>query len=116
MQENMDFKRKLSERWKQISEEMFTVSDTPEDWVSLTDPQVGLLERNGNSSEEWSGVRVFRNAELDSVLNCVFRGEIRIAMTPAEIEVVEEIHLTRFSHFAHVPDRIHPVCQGQIGR
>ncbi len=86
MQENMDFKRMLSESWKQISDEMFSVIDTPEDWISLTDSQIELLEDNGNSSENWSGVRVFRNAELDSVLNCVFRGEVRIAMTPAEIE------------------------------
>ncbi|MCK5115003.1 MAG: DUF4954 family protein [Candidatus Aegiribacteria sp.] len=82
----MDFKRMLSERWKQISDEMFTVSDTPVDWISLSDSQIELLENNCNSSEDWTRVRVFRNAELDSVLNCVFRGEVRIAMIPAEIE------------------------------
>ncbi len=82
----MDFDRMLSERFQLISDEMFMVGDTPEDWISLTDSQIELLEENGNSSENWSLVKVFREAVLDSVRNSVFRGEVRIAMTPAEIE------------------------------
>jgi NDP-sugar pyrophosphorylase family protein len=82
----MEFKQRLSEVFGQVSGEMLRVHDTREDWISLTESQIVLLEDNGNSSENWSGVRVFGNAALDSVRNCVFRGDIRIAMTPAEIE------------------------------
>lgn len=86
MKEGMNFKQRLIEIFQLASDEMFTVDDTPGEWISLTDSQIRLLEDNGNSSENWSGVSVFRDAVLDSVRNCVFKGEIRIAMTPAEIE------------------------------
>ncbi|NOQ22199.1 MAG: DUF4954 family protein [Candidatus Aegiribacteria sp.] len=82
----MDFKQRLSEVFQLVSDEMFTVNDIPGDWISLTDSGIRLLEDNGNSSEDWSRVKVFRDAALDSVQNCVFKGEVRIAMTPAEIE------------------------------
>ena len=76
----------LNEMFGQVSDEMFRVQGTPEDWISLTESQIVLLEDNGNSSENWSGVKVLRGAVLDSVRNCHFRGDVRIAMTPAEIE------------------------------
>ncbi|RKZ09966.1 hypothetical protein DRQ25_04605 [Candidatus Fermentibacteria bacterium] len=82
----MEFKQRLSEVFGQVSDEMLRVRDTQKDWISLTESQIALLEDNGNSSENWSGVRVFQSASLDSVRNCVFRGDVRIAMTPAEIE------------------------------
>lgn len=88
MKEDIILKRRLSELFQLVSDEMLTVYDTPGpgDWISLTDHQIGMLEDNGNSSEDWSGVSVLRDAELDSVRNCVFIGEVRIAMIPCEIE------------------------------
>ncbi len=82
----MELKQRLNEVFRQVSDEMFSARDTQEDWIPLTESRIVLLEDNGNSSENWSGVRVFGNAALDSVRNCVFRGDVRIAMTPAEIE------------------------------
>ncbi|MEN8208284.1 MAG: DUF4954 family protein [Candidatus Fermentibacteria bacterium] len=86
MQRNMDFERRLTEAFRQVSDEMLEVRDTQHEWIPLTDSEIELLETNGNSSGNWSGVRVFRNAELESVRNTVFRGDVRIAMTPLVIE------------------------------
>jgi len=86
MQENMDLKRRLNEIFQLASDEMLTVYDTQGDWIFLTDSQIRLLEDNGNSSENWSRVKVFRDAALDSVRNCVLKSDVRIAMTPVEIE------------------------------
>lgn len=68
------------------SEELFSVSDTPESWISLTDSQIRLLEDNGSSSEDWSRVKVLSDAMLNSVRDCIFSGEVRIAMNTAEVE------------------------------
>jgi NDP-sugar pyrophosphorylase family protein len=82
----MNYRQKFKEIFQMASDELFAVDDTPEGWISLTDHQIRLLEDNGNSSEDWPGVKILSNAMLNSVRNCVFSGEIRIAMNTTEVE------------------------------
>ncbi len=84
--ENMDLQGELRKLFRLAADELVKSEKSAGNWISLTDSQIGVLEDNGNSSEDWSGVKISKGAMLNNVRNCRFSGEVRIALTPAEID------------------------------
>ena len=105
----MDLQRELKKLFGLAADELIKSEEFEDDWIPLTDSQIRILEDNGNSSEDWSGVKILNGAMLNNVRNCSFSGEVRIALTPAEIDGIRIYPSFRDSCFKNV--EIMPGCR-----
>ncbi len=80
MPSSMEISERLGKLFKLASDELFRPDTIQKTWMQLNDSQVNLLLKNGNSSSDWSKVRISTETELSSVSDCRFEGNIRLAL------------------------------------
>jgi len=80
----MDYREKLQELFGLASLELSLPDDSQTEWISLTDSMISILKQNGNSCDDWSRVKAVRGVQLQTVWDCVFSGEVHLALIPSE--------------------------------